>query len=81
MGAHDSVHHQGTAVWVADTEGAWTKGVVKAFAGDLLVVTTAGGELRVPPAEAPLQNKDDAPVEVRLCRTGCGHRQQPATWW
>jgi hypothetical protein len=72
MGAHDSVHHEGTAVWVADSESAWTKGVVKGFAGDLLVVTTAAGERRVPPAEAPLQNKGDEAVEVR--REGC--RQQ-----
>ncbi|KAF6253831.1 P-loop containing nucleoside triphosphate hydrolase protein [Scenedesmus sp. NREL 46B-D3] len=78
MGAHDSVHHQGTAVWVADTEGAWTKGVVKAFAGDLLVVTTAGGERRVPPAEAPLQNKDDAPVEDM---TDLAFLHEPGVLW
>jgi hypothetical protein len=39
--------------------------VVKGFAGNSLVVTTAAGERRVAPADAPLQNKDDEPVEVR----------------
>lgn len=73
------MHHEGTAVWVADPEAAWVKGVVKALERGLLVVSTAAGERRVPPAEAPLQNKDEEPVEVSnarqaACRGSCQQR-------
>ncbi|WIA32683.1 hypothetical protein OEZ86_003484 [Tetradesmus obliquus] len=78
MGAHDSVHHEGTAVWVAHPEAAWVKGVVKALEGGLLVVSTAAGERRVPPAEAPLQNKDEEPVEDM---TDLSFLHEPGVLW
>lgn len=58
------VHAVGTPVWVADEERTWLKGVVKDV-GDVLVVSTENGERRVPPASAPLQNKDGDVVDVR----------------
>lgn len=59
------MHHAGTAVWVADPEATWIKGVVKEVDGSgLLVVSTAAGDRRVSAQEAPVQNQDGEVVDV-----------------
>jgi len=64
----------GTKVWIQDDSSSeWVKGQVTGQDAELLVVSTAKGERRVPMSAAPMQNSDDEPVEVswRALRANC----------